>query len=39
MPPLCMRCGVRHDPDTRHYGRFRRLLERRPRWLRLRRKS
>lgn len=28
MPPFCLRCGVRHFPDSRHYGRFRRLLVR-----------
>lgn len=28
MAPLCTRCLVRHWPDTRHYGRLRRLLAR-----------
>jgi hypothetical protein len=27
-PPFCTRCAVHHEPDTRHYGRLRRLLAR-----------
>lgn len=28
MAPLCTRCLVRHWPDTRHLGRFRRSVRR-----------
>lgn len=30
MAPYCTRCHLRHFPDTRHYGRVRRV------WARLR---